>query len=255
MDAKISVTAARPSLKLVSAKSTPAQQPNTLAITLTNKDDIPLNGALTFVVQTASAFPRDESIEVATANNSVHTKLSVADNTLVLQDDHTRRSPPRPPQGLRSIRLRQAGHPRRAGRRHHRRMGRPRHSRPHTQNQRHPVHRARRPDLHPQRRQSLPRASFAAAKDFAKPTDVPTGFAETTSTFPTPADGSTLYVKLRDDPNTIATVTLPTPLTKTSHCSSFDHQARARCHKCPHRRQRKPSRRTTTSPMTDQLPA
>jgi len=56
--------------------------------------------------------------------------------------------------------------------------------------------------------------SFGAAKDFAKPTEVPTGFAESNFDVPTPADGVTLYLKLRDDPSAVATVTLPTPIQK-----------------------------------------
>ena len=56
--------------------------------------------------------------------------------------------------------------------------------------------------------------SFSAAKDFAKPTEVPAGFAESTFTVPTPADRTTLYLKLRDDPDAVAAITLPTPIQK-----------------------------------------
>jgi len=56
--------------------------------------------------------------------------------------------------------------------------------------------------------------SFSAGKDFAKPTEVPTGFAERTFIVPTPADGTTLYLKLRDDPDAVAAITLPKPVQK-----------------------------------------
>jgi hypothetical protein len=56
--------------------------------------------------------------------------------------------------------------------------------------------------------------SFGEGKDFAKPAEVPTGFAENTFNVPTPADGTTLYLKLRDDPDAVATVTLPIPVQK-----------------------------------------
>jgi hypothetical protein len=56
--------------------------------------------------------------------------------------------------------------------------------------------------------------AFSAAKDFSKPVDVPTGYADDTFTVPTPADGTTLYLKLRDDPSQEATVTLPQPVQK-----------------------------------------
>ncbi|HUE22910.1 MAG TPA: hypothetical protein VMQ86_14585, partial [Bryobacteraceae bacterium] len=57
--------------------------------------------------------------------------------------------------------------------------------------------------------------SFSAGKDFAKPTEVPTGYAEETLSVPTPADGTTLYLKLRDDPDAVAAITLPTPIQET----------------------------------------
>jgi hypothetical protein len=56
--------------------------------------------------------------------------------------------------------------------------------------------------------------SFGATKDFDNPTNVPTGFDENNFTVPTPADGATLYLKLRDDPSAVAAVTLPAPLQK-----------------------------------------
>jgi hypothetical protein len=56
--------------------------------------------------------------------------------------------------------------------------------------------------------------SFAATKNFDNPTDVPTGFNENNFTVPTPADGATLYLKLRDDPSAVAAVTLPVPVQK-----------------------------------------
>jgi hypothetical protein len=56
--------------------------------------------------------------------------------------------------------------------------------------------------------------SFDAAKDFAAPVNVPTGFAEDSFSVPTPADGTTVYLKLRDDPNAIAAITLPERLQK-----------------------------------------
>jgi hypothetical protein len=217
MNAKVSTSAARPSLKLVYVNSTSAQQPGDLPVTLTNKTDIPLNGKLTFVVQTKDAFPRDESIEVATANNAVHTKLSLADNSLVLQDDHTAVAHLDPLKAFG-----QSAFGRLAIR---------------------PVVAdgttgdwvglgtlVRTPRITSIQctaiQGSAPTAptctlngedlflaqSFSAANDFAKPTDVPTGFAESSFNVPTPNDGATLFLKLRDDPANTATVTLPTPL-------------------------------------------
>jgi len=214
MTAKISTSAARPSLKLVYSKSTPAEQAGTLAVTLTNKSDIPLNGTLTFVVQTKDAFPRDESIEVATANNAVHTKLSLADNSLVLQDEHTAVAHLDPLKAFgQSAFGRLAIRPVEADGTTGDWVGlgtlvrTPKISAIHCTDAAAPTCTLNGDDL-------FLAQSFAAAKDFAKPTDVPTGFAESTFNVPTPTDGTTLYLKLRDDPTNTATVTLATPLPK-----------------------------------------
>ncbi len=54
--------------------------------------------------------------------------------------------------------------------------------------------------------------SFAATPDFDNPDDVPPQFTGTQLAVPHPVDG-VLYVKLRDDPATVQTLTLPvTPM-------------------------------------------
>ena len=236
MKARISTSAARPSLKLVYVNSTPARQPGALPVTLTNKSDIPLNGTLTFVVQTKDDFPRDETIEVATANNAVHTKLSLADNSLVLQDEHTAVAHLDPLKAFgQSAFGRLALRPIQADGTTGDWVGLGTLVRtPHITS----IDCTAAPSAaaQPAAAQASPAPnssasvatctlngdelflaqSFASAKDFAKPTDVPTGFAENTFNMPPPADGATLYLKLRDDPTNIATVTLPTPLKKTS---------------------------------------
>ncbi len=214
MNAKITTSAARPSLKLVSMKSTPAQQPGALPVTLTNKSDIPLDGTLTFVVQTKDAFPRDESIEVATANNAVHTKLSLADNSLVLQDANTAVAHLDPLKAFgQSAFGRLAIRPVQADGTTGEWVGlgtlvrTPKISAINCTTPEAATCTLDGNDL-------FLAQSFAAGKDFAKPTDVPTGFSDSTFNVPTPTDGATLYLKLRDDPTNIATVTLPTPLHK-----------------------------------------
>jgi len=220
MNAKISASAARPSLKLVSIKSTPAEQPGALAVVLTNKSDIPLNGTVTFVVQTKDAFPRDEAIEVATANNAVHTKLSLADNTLVLQDANTAVAHLDPLKAFgQSAFGRLAIRPVQADGTTGEWIGlgtlvrTPKISAIHCTDANAPTCALNGDNL-------FLAQSFAAGKDFAKPTDVPTGFAESTFNVPTPTDGATLYLKLRDDPSNVATVTLPTPLHKPTEAAA-----------------------------------
>ena len=225
MNAKISSQAARPSLKLVSMKSTPAEQPGALAVTLTNKSDIPLDGTLTFVVQTKDAFPRDETIEVSTANNAVHTKLSLADNTLVLQDANTAVAHLDPLKafgqsafGRLAIRPVQADGTTGEWTGLGTLVRTPKISAIHCTDATAPTCTLNGDNL-------FLAQSFAAAKDFAKPTDVPTGFAESTFNVPTPTDGATLYLKLRDDPTDIATVTLPTPLHKSAQAAKSEPTA------------------------------
>ena len=51
-------------------------------------------------------------------------------------------------------------------------------------------------------------ASIAATSEFDSPTDVPADFAGTQLAVPHPANG-VLYLKLRDDADTVQTLTLP----------------------------------------------
>jgi hypothetical protein len=55
-------------------------------------------------------------------------------------------------------------------------------------------------------------AAFSADKEFAHPTQVPTGFAEESLQVPAPSDGATLYLRLRDDPSALAALALPNPV-------------------------------------------
>ena len=69
--------------------------------------------------------------------------------------------------------------------------------------------------------------TFGADKDLGKPAQVPTGFAENTLTVPTPADGTTLYLKLRDDPSATATVKLPSPIAQAGSSAAAPAQPAA----------------------------
>ena len=73
--------------KIIQPNSTAAPSP----IQLDGQDELPQNATLSFSLKTQvpAAFSHDETIEVATADDSVHTLLSVADGTLALQDSQT----------------------------------------------------------------------------------------------------------------------------------------------------------------------
>jgi hypothetical protein len=214
MTVKISAEAPRPGLTLLSLNDAPAQQNGAIPVILGAKDDVALNSKLTFVVQTKDVFPRTQTIEVATAGGSVHTNLSLAANDLVLQDEHTAIATLDPlkafgQSGFGKLRIRPVAED-----------GTPGDWTPLGTLVRTPqitaVHctTADAPTCTVDGTNIFLVQSFGAGKDFAKPTEVPTGFAENTFNVPTPEDGTTLYLKLRDDPDAVATVTLPTPVQK-----------------------------------------
>jgi hypothetical protein len=221
---KVASEAARPSLTLVSMNASPAQG-GPLPVVLGGKDEIPLHGKLTFVVTTKEVFPRTQHIEVATANGAVKTSLSLADSDLVLQDEHTAVATLDPlkafgqsafgPLAMRPVAA--DGTPGEWTR-----LG----------------VLVRTPEISAVKCTPADAAtcavdgnnlflvqSFGAGKDFAKSAEVPTGFAQGEFTVPTPADGATLYLKLRDDPGAVAMVKLPTPVQKAPMAKAEQNDA------------------------------
>jgi hypothetical protein len=211
---KVEVEAARPGLTLVSMKASPETKSGTLPVTLGGKDDIPLDGKLTFVVQTKEPFPRTQKVEVATADGAVHTSLSLAENDLVLQDEHTAVATLDPLKafGLSAfgkLQMRPVAADGTAGA-----------WTPLGTLVRAPVitaihcTTADAPTCTVEGSKLFLVQAFGAGKDAGKTVDVPTGFADGSFTVPTPNDGTTLYLKLRDDPSSVASVTLPMPVSK-----------------------------------------
>jgi hypothetical protein len=214
MPVKVSAEAARPTLKLVSFKATAQQKDGAMPVTLGGKDDIALDGKLTFVVQTKEVFPRTQTIEVATDHEAVKTTLSLTANTLVLQDDHTAVATLDPLKAFgESAFGKLAMRPVAADGTFGEWTGlgvlvrSPKITAIHCTT-------ADAPTCTVDGSSLFLVQAFSAGKDFSKPTEVPTGFADGNITVPTPADGTTLYLKLRDDPSALATVTLQTPIQK-----------------------------------------
>jgi hypothetical protein len=213
---KVAAQAARPAFTLVSMNASPADESGTLPVALGGKDEISLRGKLTFVVKTNEVFPRTQKVEVATADGAVKTLLSLADNNLVLQDEHTVVATLDPlkafgqsafgPLAIRPVAADgSVGDWTRLG------------------------VLVRTPQISAINCTTAGATtcmvngnnlflvqSFGAEKDFAKSADVPTGFAQAEFAVPTPADGATLYLKLRDDPGAVATVRLSAPVQKAS---------------------------------------
>jgi hypothetical protein len=84
------VDAARPSLNLLGRSIKPDGQSG-LAITLGSKEDLPLNAKISIALRSEfpSRFPRSEKVEIALSDGSLKTTLSLAEGSLVLQDNHT----------------------------------------------------------------------------------------------------------------------------------------------------------------------
>jgi hypothetical protein len=76
-------------LKLLSVDSTLSTPKGEIPVGLGSQRDIALHGMLHFVVQSAGIFPRDQVIELSTADGAVHTSISLKSGELILQDDHT----------------------------------------------------------------------------------------------------------------------------------------------------------------------
>jgi hypothetical protein len=214
MPVKISLQAARPTLTLLSMKATPLQGDGAIPVTLGGKDQIPLQGTLNFVIQTRDAFDRAEKIEVATADGGTHMLLSLADAHLVLQDDHTAIANLEPlkafgPSAFGKLQMRPVAGDGTTGQ-----------WAPLGTLVRVPqitaIHCTAAPDNNCKLdgKSLFLVQSFSGDKGFAKSAEVPTGFSDPSFTVPVPADGATMYLKLRDDPTTIATLVLPEPMEK-----------------------------------------
>jgi hypothetical protein len=211
---KVAGKVARPALMLVSMNASPAEVSGALPVVLGGKDEIPLHGKLTFVVTMKEVFPRGQMVEVATADGAVKTALSLVDNNLVLQDDHTAVATLDPLKAFGQsafgpLAMRPVAADGTTG--DWTRLG----------------VLVRTPEISAVKCTTGDAVtcvvdgtnlflvqSFGAAKDFAKSVDVPTGFAQGEFAVPTPADGATLYLKLRDDPGAVAVVKLTATVQK-----------------------------------------
>jgi hypothetical protein len=76
-------------LKLISLQPLVPPREGELEVTLGSQQDIPLRATLHFVIQSVGVFPLSQSIEVATADGVMHTKLTFHSESLILQDQRT----------------------------------------------------------------------------------------------------------------------------------------------------------------------
>lgn len=224
------VDAARPSLSLLSRNVKPDNAEG-LPLALVGKDVLPLNARITLALhsESPSRFPRSEKVEIALSDGSVETTLGLADGTLVLQDSRTALAFFNPAKAFGAsafgpLQARAIAEDGSAGdwiplgtlvrtpsitsvtcskalpRADHAGQG----DRPDDSQPSHPCQITGK-DL-------FLVTSVSPDGSFAQATDVPVGFAGDTLPVARPVDTHTLYLKLRDDSDAVATVTSPLTL-------------------------------------------
>jgi hypothetical protein len=210
LDIPVTIAPSRPRVQLLGKSISISATGSSGFIHLSNDTDLPQYGRLTFFLKSVSPqqFPRDEKIEVAAADGGFDTALDLAENTLTLQDSQTvlaRLDPAKAFGGsaFGQLRFRPITADGVAG------------------DWQPLVNLVRLPSLkqvecpfNPMQSCTLTGDdlflidSIAPTQQFVHPTDVPLGFAGNTLTVPRP-NGTTLYLKLRDDPATVNVVSLP----------------------------------------------
>lgn len=183
-------------------------------VQLGSADDLPIDGRLVFFLKSVvpRAFPRDEKVEVAADDLSFHTVLTFSDGSLMLEDAQTVVGSLEPlarfgASAFGPVRVRALSADGTTG-----------DWQPLGTLVRIPGFTALRCPRSPAKPCVLSGSnlflatSFAATPDFEDPDDVPPQFTGTQLTVPHPVNG-VLYMKLRDDPATAQTLTLPvTPM-------------------------------------------
>jgi hypothetical protein len=210
LKARVTVTPARPEVTLVSEGSQDKDTTAPSPVRLGNANDFPVDGRLVFFLRSErpANFPRSEKVEVAAEDGSFRTELSLADGSLMLEDANTAlgtidplarfgssafgplRARAKSADGVTGDWLRLGTLVRLPGFKELR-----------------CPHAVSKPCTLTGTDLFLAQA-FAAGPDFSDPADVPPEFTGTQLTVPHPANG-VLYLKLRDDPATVQTLTLP----------------------------------------------
>jgi hypothetical protein len=210
LDLKSDVEAQRPAVSVLSESVQLDQTSSPPNVHLGSENELPQDGRLNFFLKTLmpETFPYTEKIEVATADESYRVLLSFKDGNLTLQDSKTVFAVLDPmkllgPSAFGPLKFRPV-------------------TADGTDGDWQPlVDLVRIPMLKEVRCESAPEKqctlsgdklflldSVSTDADFANPVTVPQGFAQDALAIP-PPKGKTLYIKLRDHPDAIATVTLP----------------------------------------------
>jgi hypothetical protein len=225
----VNVDPPRPQIALLSKGIQDEASAKPLPVQFGSPDDLPVDGHLVFFLKSTSpaTFPRTEKVEVAAADSSFHTVLDLADGSLMLEDAKTAVGTVDPLTRFGSsafgpVRIRAISADGSTG-----------DWLPLGTLVRLPAFR----DLRCPRAVSKPcmlsgnnlflADSIATTPDFANPVQVPGEFAGSQLVVPHPANG-TLYLKLRDDPATVQTLTLPvTPVSIPAEAAAIKSQPAA----------------------------
>jgi len=222
----LTVEAARPSITVIARADVPpdTEPKPPFFIKFTSEADLPIDDAFMFSLRSVQPFPRNGEIEIASPDGSLHTKLGVDAGSLILEDPHTLLATLQPlkafgPSAFGPIRLRAVAPDGTAGE-----------WLPLVTLVRLPtITGLSCPVAEPAGTvaptapaASIPSAppctligsglyfidSVAADDAFANPTHVPEGFVGSSLQVPPPT-GAQYYLRLRDDPTTTDTITLP----------------------------------------------
>ncbi|MGA1981084.1 MAG: hypothetical protein ABSG84_01315 [Acidobacteriaceae bacterium] len=222
----LTVEAARPSITVIARADVPpdTEPKPPFFIKFASQADLPVDDALMFSLKSAQPFPRNGEIEIASPDGSLHTKLGVDSGSLILEDPQTLLATLRPlkafgPSAFGPIRLRAVAADGTAGEwlplvtlvRL-----------PTITGLSCPVAEPAGPVAPTTPAAPTPSTppctltgsglyfidSVAADESFAKPTRVPEGFVGSSLQVPPPT-GAQYYLRLRDDPTTTDTITLP----------------------------------------------
>lgn len=209
----VTVNAPRPQVSLLSKGSQDDSSQPPSPVHLGSGDDVPLSGRLVFFLKSVvpQNFPRTEKIELAAADGSFHTSLSLADGSLMLEDSKTALGTVDPlarfgASAFGPLRARPVSADGVAG-----------DWMPLGTLVRIPGFK----ELRCTRSASKPctlagtnlflAQAISATEDFGNSTEIPADFTGSQIVVPHPASG-VLYLKLRDDPQTVQTLTLPLTL-------------------------------------------
>jgi hypothetical protein len=211
LDVPTVILPSRPKVVLLSKNAEPGPSSSAMGIHLGSENELSQDGKLSFFLksETPSSFPRNEKIEVASADESFHILLGLEDGALVLQDSQNVLAQLDPMKSFGSsafgsLRFR----PVQVG-------GRNGDWQPLTSLVRVPtLNKIHCPGSAAEKECTLSGNnlflldSIASDEEFKNSVSVPLGFRDSTISIPRPA-GDVLYIKLRDDPSVVSTVTLP----------------------------------------------